>query len=58
MALSESILNWIRASDCTNISTLELEDNMLSQNNGHQSASHVEPHPRKTVTSKLEKLFL
>jgi len=55
---SELILNWTRASDSTDISTLELEANMLSQNNGHQSTNHVEPHPRKTETSTLEKLFL
>jgi hypothetical protein len=58
MALLELILNLIRASDCTDLSTLELEAVMLSQNNGHQSASDMGPHPRRTETSVLEKLFL
>ena len=53
MALLELILNLIRASDCIDISTLELEAIMLSQNNGHQSPSDMGPHPRRTETSVL-----
>jgi len=50
MALLELILNLIRASDCTDISTLELEAIMLSQNNGHQSPSDMVLHPRWSET--------